>query len=99
MAVFAVTYHYVDDPDALGQHRPAHRQYLGSLLGERGLRAAGPTSGGAGATARQSFDAESPDAVEALLDEDPFWIEGLITAREILEWNVVLGSVGSSSGH
>jgi hypothetical protein len=64
-----------------------------------GLRAAGPTSGGAGATALLIFDAESPDAVEALLDEDPFWIEGLITAREILEWNVVLGSVGSSSGH
>ena len=99
MAVFAVTYHYVDDPELLTAHRPAHRQYLSSLLGGHGLRAAGPTSGEVGAAALLIFDAESTDRVETLLDADPFWIEGLITAREIREWTVALGSVGTSSGH
>lgn len=99
MAVFAVTYRYVDDPELLNRHRPSHRQYLSSLLGEHGLRAAGPTSGEVGAAALLIFDAESSEGVEALLDADPFWIEGVITAREIREWTVALGSVGTDSGH
>ncbi len=98
MAVFAVTYRYVEDPDLLDRHRVAHRAYLGSLVGEGGLVASGPMNGGADASALLIFDAESTGAIEAALDADPFWTEGLISSREIREWTVVLGSIGPSSG-
>jgi uncharacterized protein YciI len=29
-----------------------------------------------------------------MLDADPFWGRGLITAREIAPWNLVMGSIG-----
>lgn len=95
MAVFAVTYHYVDDPELLSRHRPAHRQYVSTLLGAHGLIASGPTTGTGGAAALLLFDAESPASIDVLLNEDPFWTEGAITSREIREWTVVLGSVGT----
>jgi uncharacterized protein len=98
MAVFAVTYQYVDDAELLATHRPVHREYLRSLLGERGLIAAGPTVGGPSASAFLVFEAESAGDVEALLDHDPFWTEGVITAREVIEWNVVIGSLGAGDG-
>lgn len=95
MAVFAVTYNYVDDAGLRDTHRPAHREYVSTLLGAHGLIASGPTSGEAGAAALLLFDAESPASIEVLLNEDPFWTEGVITSREIREWTVVLGSVGT----
>jgi uncharacterized protein len=97
MALFAVVYRYVDDPELLTEHRPEHRQYLGSLLGERGLVASGPMTDGHQASALLVFQASAPEEIETLLDRDPFWREGLITHREINEWNVVLGSVGRDS--
>lgn len=98
MAVFAVTYRYVDNPELVNVHRPAHREYLGTLVGEAGLIASGPMTGAAVASALLIFDAESPGDIEALIDKDPFWTEGVITSREILEWTVVLGSVGHHGG-
>jgi uncharacterized protein len=98
MSIYAVTYRYVDNPDALTEVRPAHREYLGSLVGAKpGLIVSGRTEGGEGASALLILDANSPDEVAQLLDLDPFWLEGLITSREILEWTIASGSLGS--GH
>lgn len=94
MALYAVIYRYIDDPDVLNQHRPEHRQYLGSLVGEGGLVASGPMTDGVQASALLVFRASDSVEVADKLDQDPFWREGLITHREINEWNVVLGSVG-----
>ncbi len=94
MALFAVVYRYVDNPELLAEHRPVHREYIGSLVGEGGLVASGPMTDGSQASALLIFSAQSATEVSALLDRDPFWIEGLITHREINDWNVVLGSVG-----
>lgn len=99
MTVFAVTYAYIDDADVVTQHRPAHREYLGSLIGTAGLIASGPTKGGTGASALLIFEATAASDIEALLDQDPFWTEGVVVRREILEWTVALGTVGESSGH
>jgi uncharacterized protein YciI len=41
------------------------------------------------------FDTDSVEAVERVLDSDPFWTEGLIVKREILEWAIAIGSVGA----
>lgn len=99
MAIFAVTYHYVSDDDAINAHRPVHREYLRSLLDGGGLLAAGPTTGRQTPSAQLIFEAESAEEVNALLDADPFVLEGVVTSREIYEWNVALGSLGGGSGH
>jgi uncharacterized protein len=95
MPVYAVTYHYRDQPEVLTKHRPAHRAYLESLRGEKGLLAAGRTPGGAVDSALLVFDTDSVEAVEHVLNSDPFWTESLIVKREILEWAIAIGSVGS----
>lgn len=95
MPVFAVTYHYVDQPDVLAEHRPAHREYLQSLVSSHGLIAAGRTPGGEVDSALLLLDTDSSESVEEALNSDPFWTEGLIVKREILEWTVAIGSVGS----
>jgi len=95
MPVFAVTYHYVDQPDVLAEHRPAHREYLQSLTASDGLIAAGRTPGGEVDSALLLFDTDSSESVEKALNSDPFWTEGLIVKRDILEWTVAIGSVGS----
>jgi uncharacterized protein YciI len=95
MPVYAVTYHYLDQPEVLTEHRPAHRAYLESLRGEKGLLAAGRTPGGLVDSALLLFDTDSVEVVERVLDSDPFWTEGLIVKREILEWVIAIGSVGA----
>jgi uncharacterized protein YciI len=94
MATFAVTYHYEDKPDVLDLHRPAHREFLASCLGNPGLVAAGRTFGSGSGQALLLVEATGPEEVATMLDLDPFWVEGLITRRDISEWNVVIGSVG-----
>lgn len=98
MTIYAVTYHYVSDSEAMSTHRPAHRAYLTALLGGGGLLTAGPTAGRSTPSALLIFEADSVEEVEKLLDADPFSLEGIVTGREIYEWNVVLGSVGGGSG-
>jgi uncharacterized protein len=95
MAIFAVTYHYADKPESLDHHRPAHRAYLATCLGSPGLMAVGRTLGDGPDQALLLVEAEDSREVEEMLDLDPFWSEGLITKRDIREWTIVIGSVGS----
>jgi uncharacterized protein YciI len=94
MPVYAVTYHYTNQPDVLAEHRPAHREYLKTLVDTHGLIAAGRTPGGLVDSALLVLDTDSVESVEAALNLDPFWTEGLIQKREILEWTIAIGSVG-----
>jgi uncharacterized protein YciI len=99
VSLYAVTYRYTDKPEVIAEHRPAHREYIATLLGEGGLIASGRTEGGDTPSALLIFDAQSVADVERVLDLDPFWTLGLIDRREILEWMVTLGSfTGASSG-
>ena len=80
------TYAYTSDSAARDAVRPAHREYLASL---DALLLSGPTDDG---RAVLVFEADSPDAVDALLDADPFITHGGIVAeRAVTRWNVVLG--------
>ena len=94
MAVFAVIYRYVDRADEVAEHRPAHREYLRTLVGSPGLIAAGRADGGDQPSGVLLFQADSPEQVIPLLDGDPFWTLGLIEKREIMEWTVAIGSIG-----
>lgn len=97
MPIYAVTYRYADQPEVIADHRPLHREYIASLLGEGGLIASGRTEGGETPSALLLFQAESVAEVENVLDPDPFWTLGLIEKREIVEWILSSGSLGLDS--
>lgn len=97
MTIYAVTYRYADNPEVIAQHRPAHRDYIATLLGEGGLIASGRTEGGDTPSALLLFEADSVGEVEKLLDPDPFWTLGVIQKREIVEWILSSGSLGLDS--
>ena len=99
MLIYAVTYWYADKPEVIAEHRPAHREYIASLLGEGGLIASGRTEGGETPSALLLFQAQSVAEVEKVLDPDPFWILGLIEKRDIVEWILSSGSLGVDSEH
>ena len=97
MPIYAVTYRYADQPEVIAEHRPAHLEYIASLLGDGGLIASGRTEGGETPSALLLFQAESVAEVENVLDPDPFWTLGLIEKREIVEWILSSGSLGLDS--
>ena len=89
MTTFAVEYQYDDRSAGRNEILPAHRAFLGALLADGALVASGPyTDGRAGALLL--VVAESAEALERLLDGDPFWQAGLITGRTVRGWEPVL---------
>ncbi|MEQ3553334.1 YciI family protein [Pseudonocardia nematodicida] len=92
MATFAVTYTYAEGSDAARDtHRPAHKDFLATLHEKGLLRVSGPLDGGTGALL--VFEGGSAGEVGALLDGDPFAVEGLIGERTIREWSIFFGGL------
>jgi uncharacterized protein YciI len=85
MAIFAVTYVYSTDTDALDRLRPEHRAFLADT---DGLLLSGPTDDNG---ALLIWEAASAAEVEEVLEEDPFWTADLIAERSVVGWNPVLG--------
>ena len=91
MPVFAVIYDYAENSDAARDlHRPAHREFLGSLTGAVKTLATGPWADGP-AGALIIADAASAAEIEAAFDQDPFYLEHLISNRQIRKWTQVKG--------
>jgi uncharacterized protein YciI len=89
MPNFAVTYHYSDDVDTVNEIRPIHREWLGVQLAAGKLLASGPMVNRPAALL--IWNAGDIEELNALLDNDPFEIAGVITERTIEEWNTVFG--------
>ena len=89
MSNFAVTYAYSDDVDTINAIRPIHREWLGEQLSAGRLLASGPMVNRPAALL--IWNAESIDELNALLDQDPFDIAGVIVERTVEEWNTVFG--------
>jgi uncharacterized protein YciI len=84
---FVVTYAYTPDSAARDEVRPTHRAWLASL-GDT-LVLSGPTDADG---AFLVFEADGAAAVEALVDADPFVVDGRVVARrDVVGWNPVLG--------
>jgi len=90
MSHFAVHYVYVPDAALLTQHRPAHREFLRALVGS-GLLAAGAYPEAEQPSALLIVEAESQSAVAAMLENDPFLLQGVIADRRIQLWNPPVG--------
>ena len=85
MPVFAVHYQYVDQPEVVTEHRPAHRDFLRDLLDRGIVLAAGAyTEGPAGALL--VFRGDDAAVIESLLADDPFQQLGLVASCEIRAW-------------
>ena len=90
MSFFAVTYTYVDSP-RLADVRPAHREYLRTLIDAGLLRASGPLVGVQPGGALLIFEAADSGVVAAAVVDDPFQLEGLVEQTAVVEWNPLLG--------
>lgn len=91
MTTYAVTYLYDDRAAERDTHRPAHRGFLAGLYAAGVLLASGPVTDGDMHGALLIVEAESPEKAAAVLDSDPFAIEGLVADRAITRWTVVFG--------
>ncbi|WP_125777648.1 YciI family protein [Antribacter gilvus] len=97
MPTYAVTYTYTDDTAQRDAVRADHRTYLSGLADDGVVRASGPLAPVAGVPdgALLIFEAASRDALDALVDADPFVEAGLVAGRDVREWNVVIGGFAS----
>jgi uncharacterized protein YciI len=89
MSVFVVTYGYSADEIELNQIRPNHRVWLKEQLDSGRLLASGPMVDRP--SALLVWSAESIEELNALLDQDPFEISGMIGERTIEQWNPIFG--------
>lgn len=94
MALYAITYVYVDDVETVTQAKPEHRAYLRGLHDAGQLAASGPFTTPGPNSALLIFVADSIEQASALSDDDPIVAKGLVAERHIQEWNVVIGEVG-----
>jgi uncharacterized protein YciI len=88
MPVFAVHYRYLDRPDEVTTHRPAHRAFLKNLFDDGVVLAAGAYP--EGPAALLVFRADSEEQVAGLLAEDPFQQRGLVTDCQIRRWGLAM---------
>lgn len=93
MTVFAVHYDYIDDAERVQAVRPEHREFLRERRREGTLALAGALGEGGRPGALLIVHADSADDALAVLDEDPFRREGIITGRRAREWNVAIGEL------
>lgn len=84
---YATSIDYLQDAKVVEAHRPAHRAYLTSLLEKGQLFASGPYEDGSGALI--VYEADSPEAAEALLKADPFHAAGVFLRWNMRAWKVV----------
>ena len=92
--VLVVNYTYIADPDAIAEHRPAHRDFLRGLADEGLLALHVPLAPGVGQpdAGLLVFRSDSPEAVLAKLADDPFQREGIVAHVEVRGWTPVLGA-------
>jgi len=84
---FAASIEYSQDTTLVETHRPANRAYLTSLLDQGKLFASGPYADGTGALI--IYEADTPEAAEAMLKADPFHAAGVFLTWTLRPWKVI----------
>lgn len=97
MATFVVEYVY--DPhggERMDDLRPAHRAFLGGLVDQGVIKVFGPSPSPEGAPgAYVIMEARSVSEAFELLEDDPFFVNDLITERIARELTIVGGGFSS----
>ncbi|MFP7364637.1 YciI family protein [Corynebacterium callunae] len=91
MTYFAVTYSYSPDSEAVVAARPVHREFVASLLAEGKIVGSGPFTDGEGGALIVIALPEGSTLVDAetVMNNDPFYKEGVLDNRTIQTWNPV----------
>ena len=89
---FAAIIEYTQDKAKIGEVRPVHRQYLASLKQAGQLAASGPFTDDSGALI--IYEADTREAAEALVEGDPFNINGIFLSYQMRPWNPVIANRG-----
>jgi hypothetical protein len=87
---FAAIIEYSRDQAKIAEVRPTHRQYLAGLKAAGRLAASGPFTDDSGALI--VYEADSPEAAEQLLRDDPFHAAGVFVSWKIRPWNPVIAN-------
>jgi uncharacterized protein YciI len=87
---WAAVIQYVPDPARVNEVRPTHRAYLTSLLEAGKLVCAGPFTDDFGALI--VYEADSREAAEELIRNDPFHAAGIFVRWDVRPWKCVLGN-------
>ena len=87
---FAAVIEYSQDKEKVEAARPAHRAYLTSLIEKNHLFASGPYLDGYGALI--IYEADTPEAVEALMKADPFHAAGVFVKWTVRPWKMVFAN-------
>jgi uncharacterized protein len=81
---------YIPDTVKVGEVRPTHRVYLTSLLDSGRLVCAGPLTDDYGALI--VYEADSKEAAEELIRQDPFHTNGIFVSWQLHPWKCVFGN-------
>ena len=81
---------YIQDAEKVDAIRPTHRAYLANLIEKDQLFGSGPFADGYGALI--IYEADSPEAAEALLKADPFHAAGVFVRWTIRPWKMVFAN-------
>jgi uncharacterized protein YciI len=87
---YAAVIEYIQDREKVEAARPAHRAYLAGLVEKNQLFAAGPFLDGYGALI--VYEADSPEAVEALMKADPFHAAEVFVRWTVRPWKMVFAN-------
>lgn len=87
---FAAVIEYLKDPAKVAEIRPSHREYLGGLLKEGKLVAAGPFIDDSGALI--IYEASNRNDAIQLIQNDPFYHAGIFLNYQLRPWNAVLAN-------
>lgn len=96
MPFFTVLMTHPDGP-GWGEHVRAHVDYLRDLVAKGPLKASGPLKGTPKRAGFLIFQADSRQAVEGLVQDDPFAVHGLIETLTIHEWDPLFGDYADES--
>jgi len=87
---FAAIIEYTQDKEKVTHGRPSHRQYLTKLKDLGQMVLCGPFTDDSGALI--VYEAETPEAAEALITGDPFHAHGVFLNWKLRPWNIVMAN-------
>jgi uncharacterized protein YciI len=81
------------DGDGWGTHVAAHVAFLNRLIDAEQIRVSGPVTGLGKRAGFIIMTVASIEEARALIEQDPFAVEGLIDELTIVEWTPMFGSL------
>jgi uncharacterized protein YciI len=88
MAWFLVEITYVQEK--MPEVRPRHRDFLRALAEQGRVAVAGPLGDGTGGITL--YQADDEGHLEETIDQDPYFLEGVIAERTVREFKPVIGA-------